>query len=148
MDDGQGGAFRKLEKPPLARSLLITPVVKGATYKLRYRAMNSMGAGAYSDTAYIVAVSAPSEPSGPVLIASSDDSISLGIPRVSDSGSLREASYELWVSASPWQRVDAYTTNADTFTVRLSDLPATLASGGIYKFKVRALNELGGYTDS
>jgi hypothetical protein len=41
------------------------PVVRGLTYRLRYRALNGVGWGPYSDIATALAAQAPTRPAAP-----------------------------------------------------------------------------------
>jgi hypothetical protein len=63
IDDGLGGAFAELQGgtvPSLTLSALkTTGVVVGRHYRTRYRALNSIGAGAFSGTTYILAAGPP-----------------------------------------------------------------------------------------
>lgn len=66
MDNGQGGIFVPVVSiiiDSLATTQTIsTGVVKGRTYKFRYRARNVLGWGEYSPIGYILAAQKPSAP--------------------------------------------------------------------------------------
>ena len=63
VDDGLGGSFAELQgglAPSLSLQALKTSgVVQGRYYRVRYRAHNAIGAGAYSATTYILAAGPP-----------------------------------------------------------------------------------------
>jgi hypothetical protein len=76
-DDGAGGAFSVVagSSPDLApytlnSKLLTTAIVSGATYRLRYRAYNVHGWGAYSPIGTIIAATPPDAPAAPTLTLS------------------------------------------------------------------------------
>ena len=79
-DDGAGGAFSVVAgaSPDLApytlnSKLLTTAIVSGATYRLRYRAYNVHGWGAYSPIGTIIAATPPAAPAAPTLTTPSTD---------------------------------------------------------------------------
>ena len=60
IDDGLGGAFAQLQGDSLALSATkSTGIVRGRYYRVRYRARNTIGSGAFSPTAYILAADPP-----------------------------------------------------------------------------------------
>lgn len=67
IDDGQGGDFVELQGYTFASmdltATLGTGIVKGNIYRIKYRALNEVGYGLYSEIAYILAASKPEEPS-------------------------------------------------------------------------------------
>ena len=66
-DDGKGGTFVEIKgetHPDLTLTATVTSgAVKGRRYRFRYRALNEVGFGPYSEIAYILSASAPDEPS-------------------------------------------------------------------------------------
>ena len=66
IDDGFGGSFTELQGNTL-NSLAMTAqkktgVVSGQLYRLRYRALNEIGFGPFSDIAYILTATVPYNP--------------------------------------------------------------------------------------
>ena len=63
LDDGNNGAFSYVlggDDQTLDREVLVTAgIIKGLTYRARYRAINSIGAGLWSDISYITASTVP-----------------------------------------------------------------------------------------
>lgn len=72
MDDGNNGPYRTVlggETYTLDSEILITEgIIKGRTYRLRYRATNIIGYGDFSDVAYVVASTNPKAPPKPQYI--------------------------------------------------------------------------------
>jgi hypothetical protein len=66
IDDGFGGSFVELQGYTLnslsMTAYKITGVVSGQLYRLRYRALNEIGFGPYSDIAYILTATVPYNP--------------------------------------------------------------------------------------
>jgi hypothetical protein len=76
MDDGMNGAFRSVvgddnQVANLNRQLTITDgIVKGRTYRFKYRVKNQIGWSDFSTTTYILAASPPSKPPTPTYVSS------------------------------------------------------------------------------
>jgi len=74
MDDGSNGNYTSLvgyNTPYLLNSITVTsnsikPIVRGLTYKFRYRAKNCIGWGSLSQDLYVLAASAPAAPPSPI----------------------------------------------------------------------------------
>ncbi len=67
IDDGNNGDFRTIlgaNENTLDTEVTVTEgIVKGRLYRIRYRAINSIGPGPWSDIAYIPAATVPKAPS-------------------------------------------------------------------------------------
>jgi hypothetical protein len=61
-------------------------IVKGKTYTFRYRAINMVGAGAWSDYTPVVAAGIPTAPPSPTYVSSTDSTITLAFQLSSDNG--------------------------------------------------------------
>jgi titin len=159
MDDGEGGAFvalTGLAVPSLATTQLITTgVSEGETYRLRYRARNAYGWGAYSATVGILAAQAPGRPpSAPSILSVSDTEIQVQLDLAIANGGAPLTAHVLEINAGgltddEYAEVTSYDSAAG---LPLHTLEATvdgLDYGTIYKLRYRAENALGagGYSD-
>ncbi len=82
MDNGQNGDFISvagdINNISLVRSFTITQgIVKGYTYRFRYRVQNIIGWTVFSPVTYILAASVPQKPPQPVVVSSSDTLIQI-----------------------------------------------------------------------
>jgi hypothetical protein len=72
-------------------------VTKGITigddYAFRYRAINAVGPGEWSDTAILKAATIPSIPGKPYYIGSTATTITLGLPETIDNGGSKIREY-------------------------------------------------------
>jgi hypothetical protein len=78
MDDGMNGDFISVvggenQVANLNRQLTITNgVVKGRTYRFKYRVRNQIGWSDFSTTTYILAANPPSKPPAPTYVSSTN----------------------------------------------------------------------------
>lgn len=146
VDDGQAGDFEAFGSPSMSVELVF-PAQRGLTYRLRYRALNSVGWGGFSPVLSALAAQPPSPPAAPTYVSSTGTSITLAFTESQDDGGARISGYELWMSAEPdaaspsFSQVTGYTTNAMGYTLTVAD--DGLVSGGIYAFKLGAVNTKG-----
>lgn len=80
MDDGLGGPYTSqvgLTSPFLLTKFYTQSVVKGRTYRFRYRALNVNGWGFFSPELYVLAASSPIAPPAPLLTFVSSTTVSL-----------------------------------------------------------------------
>jgi len=81
MDDGDGGNFTAvggLNPLSLATIYYIQKgIVRGKTYRLRYRTLNGIGFSAYSPYLYATSANVPAAPPAPQLVSSTGNSITL-----------------------------------------------------------------------
>ena len=78
MDDGLGGNFMSLigsSSPFLMTRYTALGLVRGRTYRFRYRARNCIGWGPFSDEVFALAASKPSAPPRPMLVSVSSTTI-------------------------------------------------------------------------
>lgn len=85
--------------------------MRGRTYRLRYRALNGVGWGPYSDVGTALAAQVPLRPAAPTLAAPpAGTSLTLGFKESEDDGGTPITSYQLWRSSN-------YQAATPTFTV-------------------------------
>ena len=98
IDDGHAGDFVEFGVPSMVveRSF---EAERGLTYRLRYRALNGLGWGEYSDVLEVLAAEPPLRPSAPIYVSSSGTSMALRFEESEDDGGSRIISYELWQSS-------------------------------------------------
>ena len=95
-DDGQRGAYTSVFT--LSPSIAVTKnVVRGNSYRVRYRAQNFNGWGPWSEVGYIKAASKPSTPAAPIYIDSDATKISLQFIPPDDNGGATISSFKLWM---------------------------------------------------
>jgi hypothetical protein len=64
-------------------------IIKGQSYAFRYRGINAIGPGLWSDIAILKAATVPAPPGEPYYISSTSNSITIGfLPSLDDGGSL------------------------------------------------------------
>jgi hypothetical protein len=73
MDDGLGGSYTSIVGNNSAYLMPIfsvsSGISKGFTYRFRYRALNCIGWGPYSNDFYVLAAQVPNAPPAPTLIS-------------------------------------------------------------------------------
>ena len=80
MDDGNAGPFQLVMGNNalsqyymnLETEVIVMNLTQGLTYRAQYRAVNQIGAGLWSNTAYLFVGSAPDAPQTPLLISSDE----------------------------------------------------------------------------
>ena len=78
MDDGLAGDFSVIFKTSDVTFFVVTNgIIRGRTYRFRYRVSNVNGWSAYSEIGYITAFSIPSTPLAPVFISATGTSVTL-----------------------------------------------------------------------
>ena len=148
MDNGQGGSFTSLvgyETNSLETTYTIESRIQaGAMYRFRYAAKNIAGWSGYSPISYIRAAAKPMRPPAPIFITATSQSIELKLSPTSDVRGAIVTRHELWVNAgggsNVFSNITSFNGDPGTFNVTLQD---GLTAGSIYKFKHRAINELG-----
>jgi hypothetical protein len=163
VDDGNNGPFRYVlggdrKADSLATSVLLTAakdgLVRGLTYRVRYRAVNQIGAGEWSDIAYIRAVMLPHAPPSPRATHFDATSIVLELTGSSydgDSAGGAAFRYNLWSNlgedGTEFQRIASYDGFSLTYTLLAGDpigaSGVVFASGRLYTLKLTAENEVG-----
>jgi hypothetical protein len=141
----------------LATTVLLTAakdgIVKGLTYRVRYRAINDVGEGPWSDVAYVRAATLPMAPPSPIAATFDATGIDLVLSRTSDDGGSAGGgafTYNLFsdegVDGSPFHLL-TYDGSSLTFGIAADDPIGASGSsftvGQIYTFKYTAENEVG-----
>ena len=117
-------------------------IIKGQDYAFRYRSINAIGAGEWSEITYIKAATVPEPPGQPYYIESTSISIKLGLRGTGDNGGSKITEYKLFrdsgdLSSDLTTEIVAYNGIDTEFTV------TGLTAGVIYRFNYFALNEFG-----
>jgi len=166
IDDGHNGDFRFVlggdrSANTLATSVILTPedgLVAGLDYRVRYRAINEIGEGPWSDSAYIRATTLPYAPPSPTVTSYSASSINFFLGRTEfDGGTIGGPAffYKLWTNEggddTPFHLVSNYDGSSLTYTITAADTVEddlgntvlTFEAGKIYTLKLTAENEVG-----
>ena len=147
MDDGNYGEFTTVQggkdKRIIAtKAIITTGIQKGVTYRVRFRGVNVVGEGEWSDSTSVLSSTVPGRPEALVITAFSNTGITLGITQVTDNGGDTITRYELYYSSSNVSLAKFNNdTNFDWST--WSYAFNTVTSGLIYGFKIRAVNNKG-----
>ena len=118
-------------------------VMRGLQYRVRYRGINTVGAGDWSDPTTITASTVPGRPLTPVEISSDNTQITLTFTAETDNGGSSILRYELYysdsgVSLSTFGNDTAYDGTSMTYS-----FSASLTTGYTYRFQIRAVNNRG-----
>jgi hypothetical protein len=81
----------------LETQVLVKNLSKGIVYKVRYRAINSIGTGAWSELAFMRAAQVPIPPPSPIIAFVDNTKINLQLKISSDDGGSGILSYHLYV---------------------------------------------------
>jgi hypothetical protein len=114
----------------------------GDDYAFRYRAINAIGPGEWSDIVILKAAIFPAPPGKPYYIGSTADSITLGLPQTDDNGGSKIRAYELYrddgdLSSDITTQVTDYNGVDQDYRVE------NLTPGIVYRFTTYALNDYG-----
>ena len=117
--------------------------MRGLQYRVRYRGINSVGAGDWSDPTTITASTVPGRPLTPVVTSTDNTQITLTFTAVTDNGGSSILRYELYysdsgVSLSTFGNYTAYDGTSMTYS-----FSASLTTGYTYRFQIRAVNNRG-----
>jgi hypothetical protein len=149
MDDGRLGDFTTIQgadRYTLSTILTVSPpdIQQGLSYRFRYRAINQMGPGEWSDKLTVSAFvsSTPATPDAPEVTETGADRVLLKFFALVDNSSLPITGLEL----NYWD----YTTPSTSTNITYSDYDGTLLSknvtgltnGNIYGFRVRIINDV------
>lgn len=142
MDDGANGDFFTIvgeDEDHLNRTVTVTEnISKAYTYRFKYRVRNDVGWSAFSEPAYILAATTPSQPAAPELSSVSSTSIALTFSSPTDNGGDVVSAYELYMAtgSGSHSQVSTYTDNSLAHTMTVTD--DSLVAGTYYRFKFRA----------
>ena len=120
LDDGEAGPYAivlgaNAEEPnylSLDTEVLVQNLIQGATYRAQYRALNQIGAGQWSDIAYLLVATEPTAPLKPVLLLIDETQIQIQITQsTTENGSFITA-YHIYlnegVNGTPFNEITAY----------------------------------------
>jgi len=137
LDDGSNGQFHFVlggdrAKNTLQTSIFLTAekdgIEKGLTYRVRYRAINEIGEGPWSDIAYVRAATLPTAPPSPLASSYDATHVALLLSRTSDNGGSAGGEgflYKLYadegVEGSAFHYIDDYDGVSLSYTVNAGD---------------------------
>jgi hypothetical protein len=162
IDDGQAGPFTTvlgadLDDPAamtLETQVQVNNLTKGAVYRARYRAINSIGSGEWSNLAYARVAKVPEAPPAPVVSSVDETHIQLALTISSDDGGTGITAYHLYMNeganGTPMHEIMAYDQSALSYTIAAGNVvdTHTVVSGNIYTIKYLAENAVGKSLDS
>jgi hypothetical protein len=99
MDDGDGGDFKSLTgliSTSMLRDFTIKSVIRGRTYRLRYRVLNAVEWSDYSPNLFALVATKPSAPPKPSLGSATGSTITINFKESANSGGSKVTLYELW----------------------------------------------------
>jgi hypothetical protein len=115
---------------------------KGQTYTFRYRAVNAIGAGPWSEVAELDAATVPIPPPKPVYVSSTSTSITIAFTPTLDNGGSKIIHYKLLRDAGNLQSdVNIEETDYDGFSSIYT--VQSLTPGFKYRFRYIAANKFG-----
>lgn len=122
-------------------------VVKGTTYRFRYRAANIRGFGDFSPELTVLAASVPQAPPKPQLISVDSTSIHLSLMPSADNGGSLVTDYQLWIdggsSSTAFTQFTAYVYSSSGFDHTIDVASSSLTVGLVYRFTYLAINSVG-----
>jgi hypothetical protein len=81
----------------LETSVRVSNLTKGAIYRVRYRAINQIGSGPWSEVAYFRVAQKPQPPLQPIVTYVDNTRIDLKLSKSSDDGGSGITSYHLFI---------------------------------------------------
>lgn len=121
--------------------MVTTGLIKGQIYAFRYRAINAIGAGEWSEAAKLRAAAIPIAPPRPVYLSSTDTTITVGLLETTDNGGSLISSYKLYRDDGDLSSQVNIEVSYDGVS---SEATATgLTAGKKYRFRHVATNEFG-----
>ena len=122
--------------------VITSQVKRGVVYSFRYRAINAVGLGEWSDVALVRAATMPSAPPTPYYISSTSTSIKLGFTKTDDNQGSKITHYSLMRDSGDLSS-EITTQETDYNGQDLSYTVSSLESGLVYRFTYHAHNEFG-----
>ena len=138
----------------LETQVLVDGLSKGFIYRVRYRAINQIGSGEWSDIAYKRAASVPAAPPVPVITEVDATKIVLQLSIAADDGGTGILAYHLYINegsnGSNMLEITDYDGSALSYTIQSGDIvnTHTVALGNLYTIKYVAENAVGLSPDS
>jgi hypothetical protein len=139
-----GADAERADKVSLESEILLKNLTQGATYRVQYRALNSIGTGLWSEPALLLVAQAPNQPEKPLLVSVDNTQITVTILESRDNNGSPITAYRLLVNegedGTPYHQ--AYEGLDSQFTLHALDVIGThtVTTGGIYRFKTTAVN--------
>jgi hypothetical protein len=151
VDDGGYGEFITVQGGEDDRSLSLKVFItegisKGLTYRVRYRGVNAVGPGEWSDPIEVVASTTPAKPDAPIVTSVDADHVTLSFSPVSDNGGEVITAYELYVSNSSIS-ITSFSVDATYDGSSMAYNFTTVTGGVTYGFKLRARNTNRGWSE-
>jgi len=162
IDDGLNGDYAFVIGGNRSANTLQTKVfltaedglVSGLTYRVRFRAINEIGEGPWSNVAFVRAATLPLAPPSPIVTAFDATTISLSLSRTPDDGGTGGGTamrYNLHANegqdGSTFHNITAYDGSALTYTITagaaIGASGQVFTTGKVYQFKLTAENEVG-----
>ena len=78
--------------------LVYQGIVRGETYRFRYRALNAYGWGPYSEISYIIAAQTPGKAQAPIFVSATNTSLTVNLNLAVSNGGLPILSYVLEIN--------------------------------------------------
>ena len=137
IDDGRAGEFSSvlgggLDTPAemtLETYVRVNNLIKGAVYRVRYRAINSIGYGPWSDVTYARVAQVPQPPPKPTVTSVDETQIELALSMSADNGGTVITAYHLYINegsnGSTMHEITDYDNVSGTYTVLVGDLVGT-----------------------
>lgn len=148
IDDGNLGEYVTAQGGSDDRTLALKAsitlnIIKGRTYRVRYRGINSVGEGEWSIAVEVIASTTPGKPDIPIITSALDTAIGLAFTPVTNNGGQDLIGYELYFSNSTIS-LSTFTqdTNYDGSSMAYS-FSIGIVAGNTYGFKIRAVNGRG-----
>lgn len=145
IDDGLNGPFRTVlggDGYTLDTQILVTSdIIKGRQYRLRYRAINVIGSGPWSDLKYVIASTYPKAPPQPQYVFVDNTRVDLILSETQDDGGSNILAYHLFINegsdGSPYHEVTTYDGSSLAFSVNVGEIftGMTVTAALTYTFK-------------
>ena len=144
MDDGLGGIFVEVFCSTHETSYITSDVVRGRSYRFRYRVRNAAGWSDYSEASYITPSSKPDAPPQPTFSSGSDSQIVLVFGESPDDNGVPIKRYQLEIDAgddlaSSFNNVTGYSGTAMSYTLGAPE--GLTVKGTLYRVRIAAVNE-------
>jgi hypothetical protein len=100
-------------------------IIKGKQYRLRYRAINLIGNGPWSEITYVVASTFPKAPKKPVYTFVDNTHVDLILTETQDDGGSKILAYHLYINegfdGTMFHQVSTYDGDSLVFTIHVGE---------------------------